>query len=573
MRKDPKHRNLSFCAQAVTLAACLILATTSAHAQTIPGSADADRAVTVPTRPFKIQPAPLPPEDEAKTNIRYSEPPPNADQITLDLLNITVTGSTVYSDEEIRKIFKNDVGKRISLLRLWEISDEITKKYRQDGYFLSRAFIPAQEISDGKVTIKVAEGYIKKVEIDPALLQYSVVRDIIKRITSERPISSKKLESYHLLLSDFSGLQNLYGTLAQIEGQKDGGVRLIYARNKIPTSTGFVGINNYGSKFLGPTQASAEWQGNVAGLQETSIALRTSMPANELVAGNASQSIPLSPFTSLIISAGMTHAEPGFTLSAQEIESRSLDIGLKLNHKIIRQRTENWSASIGLDGRNSNSTILGTTELSEDKVRALRIGTIYDTYDRLGAFNRIEAIGSHGLEFLGSSDEHDINISRDGAEPGFTKVEINYIRYQPLPWSLSALLNLKGQKASGSLYSSEEFGFGSREMGRAYDSSEITGDDGIGASLEIQYNDITPVFRTSIEPYLFYDIGKVWNKNTGQVDAISASSTGLGLRLDHENGLTGSVELALPLTKTIDNPIYGDDETSPRIGLQVGYKF
>jgi hemolysin activation/secretion protein len=563
------------CLFAVTIIAATSMAgyMVPAWAQTLPGSASADRVDVETPQTFKVEPAPPSLNENIGSNIRYSQPPPNGEQIHLQLISINVTGVTIYSEDDIKSIFANDIGKKISLARIWEISDEITKKYRQDGYFLSRAFIPAQEITDGHVTIRVAEGYIKKVEIEEGLLSSSVVRDITNKITSERPTSSKTLEHYHLLLTDLSGLQNLYGTLAPLENQQDGGVRLIYSRNKLPTSNGFISLNNYGSKFLGPLQAGVQWQGNLIGVQETFLAARASLPLDELLAANISQTIPLSPETSLMLLAGVTQAKPGFTLSPQEIESRSLDIGFKLNHKIIRQRNENWSVDIGLDGRNSKSTILGSTELSEDKVRAVRFGTVYDTYDPLDGFNRISLTASHGINGLGASDKNDINISRNGAEPDFKKIEAEYLRYQSLPYQLGTLLTLRGQKASDSLYSSEEFGFGGQLMGRAYDSSEITGDDGVALSVELQYQDIPAYINTTIKPYAFYDIGKVWNKNIGQEATISASSAGLGVRLEHDSGLSGTFELAFPLTKTVDNPIYGDNKTAPRIGLQIGYKF
>ena len=551
----------------------VVMATPAAMAQVLPGPADADRAVPNLPQIYKIEPAPASLDENPNTSIRYSSPPANAAQIQLKLLDVTVNGVTAYPESEIKELYAKDIGTTVTLARIWEISDEITKKYRQDGYFLSRAFVPAQEIADGRIVIRVAEGYIKQVDIEEESLSSPIVRELTQRLTAERPISSKVLESYHLLLTDLAGMQNYFGTLAPLDHQRDGGVRLIYARNKTPTSSGFVALNNYGSKFLGPLQATAQWQGNLIGVQETFLALRSSLPTDELTVANASQTIPLSPETALTLSAGFTRAEPGFTLSPQEIESRSIDVGLKLNHKLIRQRTENWSVSVAIDGRNSKSTILGSTELSEDKIRALRLGTVYDRFDSLDGYNRISLIGTRGIPALGASDENDLNISRDGAKPDFSKLEIDYMRYQALPYNLAAVLSLRGQKASGSLYSSEEFGFGGQGMGRAYDSSEITGDDGVAVGLELQYNAVPPFHDTTIQPYAFYDIGKVWNANDGQVDAISASSAGFGVRLEHASGITGALELAVPLTKKIDTPIYGGDETSPRIGLQIGYKF
>lgn len=557
----------------LSLIALISFPAISVHAESLPGPADINQLQPIFPKSYKIEPAPKSVDDSLGPDIRTSKPPANAEQIQFKLLDIQVKGSTVYSSDEIKSLFAKDIGKTVSLNHLWKLSDAITKKYRQDGYFLSRAFIPAQEITDGRVEIRVVEGYIKDVTIDDKAANLPIVRDIVSRIKAEHPISSKKLENFHLLMTDLAGEENLYGTLAPIAGQKDGGVMLIYARNQTPTSSGSISLDNLGSKFLGPTEASIQWGGNLIGDQKTFIAGRTSLPLDELTALNASQTIPLSPETSITLSAGFTHAEPGDTLAAQEIVSQSENLGLSINYKIIRQRLENWSAMVGIDGRNSESTILGSTELSEDKIRALRLGTVYDVYDEFNGYNRLSATLSRGLPALGASRDDSPNISREGAASDFTKLEVDYLRYHSLPYDFGALLSVKGQKASGSLYSSEEFGFGGADLGRAYDSSEITGDDGIAASLELRYTNVLTVLGASLQPYAFYDIGKVWNRNDSQIETVSASSTGLGLRLDHESGLNGSLEAAFPLTKPVDNPIYGDDETAPRINIQLGYKF
>jgi len=519
--------------QALLVIGCLI---PSAKAQSIPSAAEIDRTEPLQLDRYKIEPEPVPESQQIPEGIRYSQPPQNADQINLLLKSVSVQGVSVYTEGQIAEIFKADLGQSVTLERIWLISDEITHKYRKDGYFLSRAFIPAQEIQDGQIIIKVVEGYIKQIDIEQKLQDKSVIKNLNENLLSHRPVSSKDLEHYHFLLTDLAGLQNLRGTLTPISNQKDGGVRLVYTRNDTPTSSGFVGINNLGSQYLGPTEALAYWQGSLIPLHKTFVSIRSTAPADEMKAVNASHTLPLTADTSVTVSAGYTKANPGFTLAPQEIESKSVDMGVTVTHKIIRQRLENWSASIGIDGRNSKSTILDTTELSADKVRAVRLSSTYDTYDRTGAYNRGSVIVSRGLKALSASKESDLNLSRDGAKPDFTKLEAEYIRYQAFPHDIAVSAVVRGQKSSGSLYSSEEFGFGGSDMGRAYDSSEITGDDGIAASAELQYNGTPELGYFQVQPYAYYDIGKVWNHNDGQIESISGSSAGLGVRFEHVSG-------------------------------------
>lgn len=130
-----------------------------------------------------------------------------------------------------------------------------------------------------------------------------------------------------------------------------------------------------------------------------------------------------------------------------------------------------------------------------------------------------------------------------------------------------------GQRASKALYSSEEFGFGGPSVGRAYDSSEMTGDHGIGGSLEVQYTSLEPLNKFKLTPSAFYDLGKIWNIDQGQADGVSASSAGVGLNLSHPSGITGNLTIAQPLSKAIDTPTYGNNGHNPRVYFQLGWGF
>ena len=107
-------------------------------------------------------------------------------------------------------------------------------------------------------------------------------------------------------------------------------------------------------------------------------------------------------------------------------------------------------------------------------------------------------------------------------------------------------------------------------MGRAYDPSEITGDQGLAGTVELRYTGFAPLGSISASPYGFYDIGKVWNKGLGEDQ--SASSAGAGLIFAHDNGLSLDTGIAFPLTRDIDTPLYGDEE-NPRLYVKTQFRF
>ena len=178
---------------------------------------------------------------------------------------------------------------------------------------------------------------------------------------------------------------------------------------------------------------------------------------------------------------------------------------------------------------------------------------------------------SQGLNILDASDENDSLISRTGAKPDFRKIEASASRQQFISDNILANLSASGQWSSGSLYSSEEFGYGGPQFGRPYDSFEITGDKGLAAGVEFQYTALEKTFDSTIIPYAYYDIGKVWNNDSASQD-ISASSAGAGFKLFHDTGIVADANLGFPLTKGIDNPLYGNGK-NPVIRFGLSYQF
>jgi hemolysin activation/secretion protein len=248
-------------------------------------------------------------------------------------------------------------------------------------------------------------------------------------------------------------------------------------------------------------------------------------------------------------------------------------MGISLGYQWIRQRQENLSLKLTLDGRDSTSELEGA-DLSRDHIRTVRMSASYDTADRWRGYDSATFTLTQGIDGLGASEKGDRDLSRAGALPDFTKAEATLSRLQALTENWALQLATSGQLASGTLYSSEQFGYGGQAFGRAFDESEIVGDSGIAASLELQYGgwkDITP--QVTWQPYAFIDTGQVWNDGVGQPPHETGSSTGLGIRFATEWNQSGSLGLAFPIDRNIAAPLYGTSDNGPRILLRVSQEF
>lgn len=498
--------------------------------------------------------------------------PEAAKSVKFNLKSVNIIGATAFSIDELSDIYSEYIGKEITLDVVYMMAGAITERYRNAGYFLSRAYIPAQEIDKGNVTINIVEGYVGAVEGLKEFANSDIIQREIAHLTKLRPLSSDAIERFLLLMNDLPG-QSFGGTLSPFEESKDGAVKLTLTMNK-GSGAGIISYDNYSSRFLGPNEIAASYSTSFIPFQQTTVSALSDTERSKLRYGTIDHTVSIASDVRLQLSGGITQALPGFTLQSSEIESFSKFASLSLEYQVIRQRQQNLSIKGGLDGRNVTSDILGTP-LTRDFIRAFRATANYDVVDSWLGSNNANLIISRGINGLSSSNANDPNLSRAGAVPDFTKVELSLSRMQSLTQDWSAYISGAGQWASGVLYSSEQFGYGGQSFGRAYDASDITGDRGLKGAFELRYggfaNDGNLI---NLQPYSFYDIGVVWNDAVGQPPEDNASSFGFGMRFNTEWKQSGNLGVAWPIDRNITTPIYGSGSThGPRIILQISQQF
>jgi hemolysin activation/secretion protein len=547
----------------------LMLVSTS-WAQALPGPADAGRI-----RPEEKIVAPDHSQDQ-KVTVPANPPsvpiPKAAKGINFVLKAVSIEGATAFTAEQLADIYTPYLDKEVTLDVAWMIAGAITERYRSEGYLLSRSFVPQQRIRDGRITIRVIEGYVGEIDLDGSLAQHSVIRTWSERLMAQKPVTGDAVESFLLRLNDLPGF-SFRGVLSPLEdrGPDEPAVKLTL----VPTpkvGRGSVSFDNYSSRYLGPNELSASYSASLLPLHQTTLSGLSSLLADKLHYGTLGHTVVIAPGLTLELNAGVTKAYPGYTLKPLEIDSIATSGAVSLHYQWIRRRQENLALKLTLETRNVTSDILHTA-LTRDYIRALRVGATYDRSDRWQGSNVANFSVSRGIDGLGSSHKGDLNLSRAGARPDFTKAELSLSRLQAITGDWSLLAATSAQFASGVLFSSEQFGYGGQAFGRAYDASDITGDKGISFSLELRYGGWAGQQPVSLQPYAFYDIGEVWNVAAGQPQRESGASAGLGMRIATHWQQTGNLGLAWPLTRDIATPIYHQGERGPRILLQLGQEF
>ncbi|MGH7223553.1 MAG: ShlB/FhaC/HecB family hemolysin secretion/activation protein, partial [Gemmataceae bacterium] len=365
----------------------------------------------------------------------------------MTLKTIRISGATVYSQADFAPLIRPYLNRQITLVDLYRLADEITAKYRKDGYILSRALVPAQRIN--KVArIDVVEGYVSEVHFQGYDSPH--VKGYANQIMASRPLQASVLERYLLLINDLSGVTGR-AVLAPSPTVEGGTSLTIIAQQK--EFDGSFSVDNRGTKYLGPIEFDTALGMNIPGLDDR-LAVRyiTTPSVRELQYGEMSLTHPIGDDgLRLVLYGNVVHTRPQYTLSPFDVFSDGDEASASLDYPLVRSRDQNLTVRGSFDLRDLITVVDNNRSLppsSDDHLRVLRFGSTYDFADRFSGINLAALEFSQGLNILGASAEMRAVPSRPDAKSNFNKFRGEVSRQQNLAFiypGLGLLTAAEGQ--------------------------------------------------------------------------------------------------------------------------------
>ncbi len=562
----------------VLMTGVLFFAGRYCYAQNVPSSADPGRQSS-PIEKRQDQFPDIKPFDPSVQRARAPDLSPETAQATFIFNSLTITGAQAFTPETLGSYYQRYLGQEITVSQLFDVLTDIQQLYQDHGYTISKVSMPEQNIKSGHIIFNVIEGYVGKVDIDPEIISSDLIDSFSQDVLAMRPLNTIRLERLMLILNDRPQL-DVAAVISAADDQLPGAVKItLKPLNTNEPLTRYIGFDNHGSNFTGSGQVTAggNFSQGLPNYSDLDLFLIQTTSAQEMRQAGAAYHLPVFGISGamLNISSNMTRTEPGDTLDVLDVQGKSTSITAALSYPLIRQREEAWIVSAGLSYKNVLTNIL-QDRLFDDRTRSLFIDTKYSFSDRYLGLNAFQASYHQGFNILGARETGSIDLSREAGRSDFRKVEISASRLQQLTGSFDLLGRVKGQYAWNPLLSSEEFGFGGSDLGRGYDPSELTGDKGVSASLELRYrNNLNFQGQRPwvYQLYGFYDIGKVWNIDPGSKNTVSGASAGLGARLWINDDYQFDLNLSAPLTNPADNPPQYANGSSPRALLSFKYQF
>lgn len=551
----------------------LLLAASSLAVLCHPALAQSTPPLSAPAPGTVLSPPPPAPDLQKRDAPELKEdlglPDGSEKVLNFRISNVRIVGATVVDSKLLASKFDGLLNRQITAADLRAALDDANKLYSDAGYALGRAYVPVQVLQGGTLIVRVVEGFVGEILItaeDPAVRR--MVEDFSRRIVAEKPLRAATLERYLLLISDIPGV-TLGGQLQSMNVYSGAAtLALTVESKKITVSTA---VDNRANLDDSPFQAYLTGSlNNIFGFGDELSVTGLATPEIE------SQQYFRGAFSTFLgtdglrASIGASYASseapdlpPGF-----ELVSTSTQVDFLLSYPLIRATAETLTTFFGAYFTDAENELNGFT-FSKDAIRAAHVGGSYaakiDERLSMGTHLRV----TQGFSVWDAGPENTLH-SRLGAEANFIKVQSGASLSYAATERLLLTFRMEGQYSPDSLYSSEEITFGGARFARGYNNSEISGDSGLGASLQAGYRfDVNAFGGWSVTPYTFVDHSQVWNTEVDRQGNARLLSTGIGVTLSNMRWLSIGLELDKPINRT---PIAQDDK-DPRLFLSFEVRF
>lgn len=482
---------------------------------------------------------------------------PEAKKIKFQLNGIILKGNRVYTTAELSQIYKDKLHKTISVADLFQIVQNITNYYRNNGYIISRAILPPQHVKNGVVEVQIIEGFLDKVEVsgNPHGAK-CLIKGYGEAMTKCPPLKISRMEKYLAIANETPGT-SVKAVLSPSKTKQGAADLNLATENSI--WMGYVSYDNYGTRYIGPQQMTA----NIALNSAISSGDSTALTFTKTPKGGELSFLDLNYNTAIntegtrwSIGSTRAHTHPLFVLRSSQIDGLNNNYYTGFQFPWIRERTQTLTFATNFNYLDSTVTTLGAP-LYTDHVRSIDLGLNYNFADRFYGANTITPDFRQGLPILGYTSDYNqatAMTSRPGGRGDYTKISLAMSRLQAVKGPISLFGLFKGQWAFNPLLSSEQFTFGGNPLGRGYDVAELIGDKGAAGSLELRYDmGVNKFFIQGLQFYTFYDAGMIWNKLTaaGSPGKLSGTSTGIGTRFYMTKYISGNLMWTQTLTKSV----------------------
>ena len=523
----------------------------------------------------QIPPAPEQPRSLPDIRIErgHAAPPPAPAGIRIVVRALHFTVQTRFTETELVAAAGFRPGAEMDLADLRAMVARVSDFYSRHGYFVAQAYLPAQDVESGAVTIAVIEGHYGKIGLDNrAHISDGLAHSIMAGLEPGQIVAAPPLERRLLLLQDLPGV-NVRAILSP--GETVGASDLLVDLTPGRRVTGDLEADNAGSRYTG------EWRGGgTINFNEptghgdvASLRYLTSGSGMNYVRGDYQ-------FQVQDLTLGVAYAYLNYQLGHEfaPLHARgTADIAsLYASYPLIRSRDTNLRVLADFDYRTFRDEVRVTSSVSDRAAEVGAISLIGGHHDHLlgGGWTNFSITATAGNLDIKTPLARAIDRVSARSDGGYGKLSFDVSRLQTLYGPLSLYGEARGQIASKNLDTSEKMELGGAYGVRAYPEGEAYGDEGyiLTAEARLTLATLPEPLGGRVQAVGFGDHGSVTLDKSPWFHGFNTrtlSAAGVGLDWSGGHGVMVRVSYAFRLG---DERAISAPDRSGRLWVQV-YKF
>lgn len=427
----------------------------------------------------------------------------------------------------------------LSFKALGELSTEVKRLFRQQGFILASSYIPKQNFAKayGDVKLAVLLGRLSAVEVQSKnKMHYH--ESVIKKPFEEHigKVVTGDISKNYYFLNDMPGLSLQSGLFEP--GDNQGETKLVLNVEEKRWSA-MASADNYGTDFTGKYRAivSANWFNPIGRGDSLNVGLLHAFDPDNSSLGSLSYDFPLT----MRLGSSFSYDRSAYDASriinglSTVFEGETDTYNLGLEWKLKRSQQINMDVGLNVFHKRTETDVifsLGSFSLPRGQEEKTKGAGIY--FDMNGLNNRFRTAFNLNAAFTHGENDNSIstNIDDDFDKLSLSMDSASFLKGEHIPTS-RLVTQIEARFSDQSLPSYEQFSLGGPYTVRAYSASTFLVDKGVFAKLAWQINlfdflEMDESSQSALDLGVFYEVahGKI---NEGGIDA-TLSGYGLSAR-------------------------------------------
>ena len=433
-------------------------------------------------------------------------------------------------ESDLHNLVADAIGKNLDFSGLQMLVNRVTDYLKKQGWFLARAYLPEQDVTEGVLEIGILAGHLSSdtpldivfPDKNPRISKKVLSNVVNTALKSGEAVNENRINRAVLLINDFPGVM-AKARLKPGTGRDETTMELTVHESSL-LETAFT-VNNFGSKSTGEEMLMF----NGAFNDPCGIGDQVSLGINRsegMKLGRAGYSLPILP-NGLKLTLNYTGMKydiiDEFNTGGFGGQSSTYTTGL--SYPWIRSRIKNVRLGVAFSIKdNKDWSSAGILHNKDIRTGQFSVGGDWLDAAGGGGSSNWQLALTHGYLDLNEFEEIDMSSNGYHTSGHYQKLSFSFSRLQKLPGHFTLFGDLTGQLANKNLDSSEKIYPGGPSSIRAYSSSEPGGDKGILGTLELHYDlpQKTPLGNIQLQSFL--DAGWIHlHDDTGNIDINTES--------------------------------------------------